>query len=127
MDQSTLNLFFGVGSVGAVLGLIIVAFLQHRQLGALTDVLAATNSNPAIVSAIKGATDGIPQVAFVKALAVLSALHTLAPGQDQQALIDQLSQLLERVDHDPSDDPIPPATFTTSSTSVADVAIGGRG
>lgn len=108
MDQQTLNLFFGVGALGAIIGLIIVAFLQHRQLSAMTDVVAAANNNPAILSAIKGAEAGVPQVVFIKALAILSTLHTLAPGADQQALLDQLTKFLENVDHDPSNDPTSP-------------------
>jgi hypothetical protein len=117
VDQQTLNLFFGIAAIGAVVGLIIAMVLMHRQVTAVTSVLENVNSNPAVISAIRGATEGIPQVAFQQLLTTLSALRTFAPNSDSQALIDQLTQLLDRVDHDPTNDPA--ATLAQVKTIIA--------
>jgi len=117
MDQQTLNLFFGIAAIGAVVGLIIAMVLMHRQVTAVTTVLENVNGNPAVIAAIKGATDGIPQVTFQQLLTTLSALRTFAPNSDAQALIDQLTQLLDRVDHDPNNDPT--ATLAQVKTIMA--------
>ncbi len=115
MDQQTLNLFFGVGALAAVIGLIIAMLLMHRQVSAITAVLQSVNSNPALDAAIAGATAGVPQVVFVQLLAVLSAIRTLDPNTDQQALLDQLAQLIKSIEpKTPADkQPVAPSVALT--------------
>lgn len=103
MDNQTL--FVGLGTIAAIVGLLIVAFLQHRTVAALVDVVSGVNSNDAVIAAIKGATEGIPQSAFNQVLSVLAAGRTFAPTPDLQDLIDQLTVLLDKVDNDSTNDP----------------------
>lgn len=106
MDQQTLVLFVGIGTIVAIAALLVVAFLQHRTVAALVTVLSGVNSNDAVIAAIKGATEGIPQSVFNQALAVAAAGRSFAPNDDLKALVDQLTGLIDRVDNDPNNDPV---------------------
>jgi hypothetical protein len=105
MEQQTLNLFYGIGALVSVAALLIVLFLQHRQISSLVLAVKTANENPALINAVKGATDGIPAAAFVQALSVVTTVRTFAATDDQRALADQLITFIRRIDKDPTNDP----------------------
>jgi hypothetical protein len=107
VENQTVTLIFGISTIGGVIGLLVAIGLQHRQISALITTLRTVNDNPAVVSAIKGATEGVPQEAFDKALSLLSTARMFAPSEELRTLTDQITALLLRTDHNPANDPPP--------------------
>lgn len=105
MDQQTLNLVYGLAVLVAIIGLLVAIYLQHRTINSLVVYVKNVNDTPAVISAIKGATEGVPQDAFAKMLSALATAKAFAPGTDAKALIEQLDLLIRRIDHDLSNDP----------------------
>jgi hypothetical protein len=98
MEQGTLNLVLGGSTLISVVALLIVIFIQTRQVSALTGAMKEINANPRALDLVEAAaTKVVPVELATSLIQILDAAKNMMPDAQVKALLDQIETFSKAV------------------------------
>lgn len=110
MEQGTLNLVLGGGVTISLVALLVVIFIQTRQVTALTGAMKEINANPRALDLVESAaTKVVPTELATGLIQLLNAGRSFTPDPQVKDLLSQLETFVKSVtDGQPNDPPASP-------------------
>jgi hypothetical protein len=132
VEQGTLNLVLGGSVTLSMIALMVVIFIQTRQVGALTNAMKEINANPRALDLVEAAaTKVVPTELATGLIQLLNAGQSFAPDPQVKDFLSQLETFVKSVTDGKPNDPSSPGIVAPvnppapgSSTDADSTAVG---